>query len=139
VPLVVRLPGGRRGGTRVSGVAQLVDVPATLLDLAGLDAAGLDGQSLREALQAGRTDGRTAYSETFYPRFHFGWSELVGATDDRFSFVRAPRPELYDLKADPGGFEPAGERQGGGRGMNAWLIRTLGETEPQAPAVPRGP
>jgi choline-sulfatase len=136
VPLLVRLPGGRRGGTRVAGLAQLVDVPATLLDLAGLDAAGLDGRSLREAMRTGRLDARTAYAETFYPRFHFGWSELLGARDERFSFVRAPRLELYDLRADPRETRNlAGEREATVAGLNAWLDRSVGKIEPQAPAA----
>ena len=45
---------------------------------------------------------RPVYAETFYPRFHFGWSELLAATDARYRYVRAPRPELYDLSTDPG-------------------------------------
>ena len=32
------------------------------------------------------------YSETFYPRYHFGWSELLAATDDRYRYIHAPRP-----------------------------------------------
>jgi arylsulfatase A-like enzyme/Flp pilus assembly protein TadD len=139
VPLIVRLPGGRRGGTRVAGLAQLVDVPATLLDLAGLDAGGLDGRSLREALGTGRLEARTAYAETFYPRFHFGWSELVGARDERFSFVRAPRPELYDWKADPGETRNlAGEREAAAAGMDAWLGRALGGAAAPTPAAVPG-
>ncbi|HXT52014.1 MAG TPA: tetratricopeptide repeat protein [Thermoanaerobaculia bacterium] len=42
-----------------------------------------------------------AYSETFYPRLHFGWSDLAAAVDGRFHLVMGPHPELYDLAADP--------------------------------------
>ena len=35
------------------------------------------------------------------PRFHYGWSELFSVETARWKFVRAPRPELYDLTADP--------------------------------------
>src|SRR5262249_2776817 len=38
--------------------------------------------------------------ETYYPRFHYGWSELVVVETERWRFVRAPRPELYDRRAD---------------------------------------
>jgi hypothetical protein len=32
----------------------------------------------------------------------FGWSDLRAWRDGRYKYVRAPRPELYDLQADPG-------------------------------------
>ena len=41
------------------------------------------------------------YSEAIYPRYHFGWSELLALTDDRYRFIKAPREELYDLERDP--------------------------------------
>src|SRR6185369_5343361 len=44
---------------------------------------------------------RPVYSETFYPRFHFGWSDLHSLVDGTKHFIQAPRPELYDLAADP--------------------------------------
>jgi tetratricopeptide (TPR) repeat protein len=37
-----------------------------------------------------------------YARYHFGWSDLASLTDGRYKFIRAPRPELYDLDRDPG-------------------------------------
>ena len=76
--------------------------PATLLELAGLPADGMDGAlaARRDRRAAGRP-ARRVYSETLFPRYHFGWSELLAVTDDRYRFIRAPRPELYDLRADP--------------------------------------
>src|SRR4029453_16912411 len=50
VPLILRLPGGGGSGRHVAGTLGLVDVAATLLDLAGLDASSLDGQTVRPAL-----------------------------------------------------------------------------------------
>ena len=43
-----------------------------------------------------------AYGETYYPRYHYGWSELKSIRDDRYKFVLAPKPELYDLQTDRG-------------------------------------
>ena len=65
----------------------------------------------RDAITAGPPTGaprqgvatdRPAYAETDYPRQAFGWSMLASWRQDRFLMVRAPRPELYDLIADPG-------------------------------------
>ena len=42
-----------------------------------------------------------SYAETYYPRFRYNWSELVAVETERWKFVRAPRPELYDLRQDP--------------------------------------
>ena len=101
VPLIVRLPGGRKAGIRIAGVAGHADLAATLLDLSGLPADAMDGVSLRAAIDSGRTLARPVYSETFYPRYHFGWSELLSATEDRYRFIRAPKSELYDRLRDP--------------------------------------
>ncbi len=45
---------------------------------------------------------RTAYSETLMPRFNFGWSELRSLRSEGLKVIEAPRPEVYDLEADPG-------------------------------------
>ena len=111
VPLVVRLPGGARGGTRVAGAAALVDVAPTLLEFAGTPIDGVDGQSLVAAFSAPRVPDRLVYSETMYPRLHFGWSDLASAIDGRYHYIRAPKPELYDVAADPGERQKSGGRQ----------------------------
>src|SRR5206468_7314713 len=43
-----------------------------------------------------------AFSETWYPRHHYGWSELTSIRDGRYHFIAAPRRELYDTQIDPG-------------------------------------
>jgi tetratricopeptide (TPR) repeat protein len=126
VPLVLRLPGGARAGTRVAGSVAHVDLTATLLDLAGLPAAGLDGVSLRPALESGALQPRRVYSETLFPRYHFGWSELYSVTDGRQRYVRAPHSELYDLASDPG--ERANlalSRAATLAELDGWLTRTV--------------
>jgi tetratricopeptide (TPR) repeat protein len=136
VPLVLRLPGRRKAGTRVAGAVGHVDLAATLLDLAGLPADGMDGSSLRGAIEGVRPSGRPVYSETFYPRYHFGWSELLAATEDRYRFIRAPRSEVYDRLRDPQEERDlAKERSGAVTAMGAWLEQTA----LSAPAAPPSP
>jgi arylsulfatase A-like enzyme/Flp pilus assembly protein TadD len=102
VPLLVRLPGGRRGGTRVARPVGLVDVFPTVVELLGLPApAGLSGVPLFASGAAAGAE-RAIYSETLFPRYHFGWSDLASLTGPRYHYVHAPRPELYDVVADPG-------------------------------------
>ena len=62
------------------------------------------GRSLRHLLTSDEADAGAApvYAETHYPRTTFGWSELTSVTDGRYRFIRAPRPELYDLAQDRG-------------------------------------
>jgi choline-sulfatase len=101
VPWILRLPGGRNAGTRIRGPVGLVDVAATLLDLTGVEPGGGDGASLVASLGSGVAADRTIYSETQYPRLHFGWSDLASATGARYRLIRAPRRELYDISNDP--------------------------------------
>jgi len=102
VPWILRLPGGARGGRHVAGGLGLVDVAATILDLAGLDAAGLDGKSVRASVEQQTPVERSVYSESLYPKLHFGWSDLASVIEHKQQYIRGPKPELYDLAADPG-------------------------------------
>ncbi len=96
VPLILRGPG-IGGGQRVGGPVSLLDVAATILDLTGGDGPGLPGSSLlREGTPA------PIYAETLAPQLDFGWSDLRAWREGELKVIRAPRPELYDLKADPG-------------------------------------
>src|SRR3989441_1647098 len=76
----------------------------TALDLRGLPPQdGVDGRSLALALlDTGASADTLAYSETYFPRYHFGWQHLRGVRSLRYKYIDAPRPELYDLQQDPG-------------------------------------
>jgi arylsulfatase A-like enzyme/Tfp pilus assembly protein PilF len=102
VPLIVRTPWGLKG--RIRAQTSAVDIFPTILDLVGLPPEpGIDGKSAARLLfdPAGQ-DSRVAYSETYFPRYHFGWQHLRSLRDGAFHFVEAPTPELYDLEHDPG-------------------------------------
>ncbi|MEM9597239.1 MAG: sulfatase-like hydrolase/transferase [Acidobacteriota bacterium] len=111
VPLMVKLPENRRGGTSVADSASLVDLAPTLLELAGAGIpTELPGSSLVQKTSGGEpVVDRPLYAETFYPRIHLGWSELVSVVQDDHQYLEAPRseaeggvgPELFDLAADP--------------------------------------
>ncbi|HWZ82003.1 MAG TPA: sulfatase-like hydrolase/transferase [Terriglobales bacterium] len=102
VPMIVKPPAGSGipGGRRVEPV-ETAAVASTLLDLAHVkDVVEKQFQSKPLfGVDAGVRDA--AYSETFYPFSSFGWSPLHALESDRFHFIDAPQPELYDLDADP--------------------------------------
>ncbi|KAB2960673.1 MAG: sulfatase-like hydrolase/transferase, partial [Thermoanaerobaculia bacterium] len=102
VALMVKLPGQRRAGERVARPVGLVDLAPTLARLARVDpGAGLDGRDLLAPDPDGES-ARGLYAETYYPRLHFGWSDLAAMIEPRWYFIRGPQPELFDLDADPG-------------------------------------
>jgi len=138
VPWILRLPHGDGGGRRIEGAAGLVDVPATLLGLTGrtFGGAGLDGQFVLSELTGSRLRDRTVYAETEYPRLHFGWSDLVSAVDGRYHYIRAPRPELFDLAGDPAERRNLAPNQTS-TALNDWIARTTAGASPATPdAVP---
>ena len=104
VPLIVVTPFKPLQGVVSKETVGLVDVMPTVCEMAGLPVpAEVQGRSLVSSLftpGAAATD-RLAYSETFYPRYHYGWSDLRSVQDGRFKLILAPVPELYDLASDP--------------------------------------
>ncbi|HEX7182006.1 MAG TPA: sulfatase-like hydrolase/transferase [Thermoanaerobaculia bacterium] len=100
VPLLLKLPESERGNTSVSAPAQLADLAPTLLRLAGRPVPeGLDGLPLLDLPE--NAAPRPLYAETYYPRLHFGWSELKSVIRDRHHYIDSPQAELFDLVADP--------------------------------------
>jgi choline-sulfatase len=103
VPLMVKMPKSRDAGKSVAAPVELIDVfPTVVEQTATKVAAGKrSGRSLLSFLDGKQAD-RPIYAETFYPRFHFGWSDLHSLIEGPNHYIRAPIPELYDLAADPG-------------------------------------
>jgi len=110
VPLIVKPPAGSGiPAARRPEPVETVAVAPTLLQLAGLkgstDAIHAQFQShalLGTLSGTGQPAKDPAYSETFYPFSSFGWSPLHAIESERFHFIEAPKPELYDLETDPG-------------------------------------
>ncbi|MGD8328858.1 MAG: sulfatase-like hydrolase/transferase [Acidobacteriota bacterium] len=100
VPLILRLPDDSDSGLEVPAQVRLIDVAPTLLELVGLPAPdNFIGASLVPFLNGGG-GARPAYSETYFPRYHFGWQELHALREEGFKYIMAPRPELYDVATD---------------------------------------
>ncbi len=102
VPLLVKLPRETKSGTTVVTPVALVDIFPTIVDRTATPTPKdrrRTGESVLDFLKGGPQ--RQIYAETYYPRFHFGWSDLHSLIDGNDHFIRAPQPELYDLSADP--------------------------------------
>ncbi len=102
VPLIVKLPEERDAGRTVGAQVRTTDIMPTILGLLGVAApASLDGDSLEPFLNGVEAAPRTVFGETEYP-LRFGWAPLRSIRKEGFKFIEAPKPELYDLRADPG-------------------------------------
>lgn len=109
IPLAVRLPGARRGGTRERGIVEQIDLYPTLLRLAGSGPARrLPGRDL----SAWWIEGRPArpppwlHSEQRFTvvdkaAVRCGDLKLILNRDDRRHWRSGSELELYDLARDP--------------------------------------
>jgi arylsulfatase A-like enzyme/Flp pilus assembly protein TadD len=104
VPLIFKLSSGsRQPKSVVNDSANLADLLPTILEITGaVKPKEIQGRSLLPSM-AGTPGISPAenYAETYLPRIHFNWSELRGMRYRQYHFIDAPRPELYDLSADP--------------------------------------
>jgi len=110
IPLIVRLPeanpAAKRVPARVTGKVRLVDIAPTLLEIAAIPVPSqMQGQSLlriAKSTSSGSSGDQPVYSRSDLPQRGFGWSPLESWRAGKYLYVRAPKPELYDVAADPG-------------------------------------
>ncbi|HUJ15216.1 MAG TPA: sulfatase-like hydrolase/transferase [Thermoanaerobaculia bacterium] len=91
VPLMIKLPHEQEHGKSVSAPVELIDIFPTVTGIA----------SRGESLLGDIKPGRQIYSETYYPKFHFGWSDLHSLIVTNDHYIQSPKPELFDLHSDP--------------------------------------
>jgi arylsulfatase A-like enzyme len=122
VPLLVHLPGGRLGGSKIGGQCSLLDVMPTLLDLLGLPGPDtMTGHSLVAAISAGHVPDEPVLAERLM--FADSYAATLRTPGEALLFRASPgapgadgrpgpgpetghpadegRIELYDLRADP--------------------------------------
>jgi arylsulfatase A-like enzyme/Tfp pilus assembly protein PilF len=111
VPLVVKLPEAHPAAKRVAAKVRLVDIAPTLLEIAAIPVPSqMQGQSLlRIAKTSGGGGDHPVYSRSDLPQRGFGWSPLESWRAGKYLYIRAPKPELYDLTADPGAAHNLGQ------------------------------
>ena len=138
VPFIIRAPFGKTAGRRVSSTVRSEDVMPTLLDLIGRSVPGdIQGRTLVPLMTGAAGDlNLDAYSESLYPRNHYGWSELRALRAGRFKYIAAPKPELYDLERDPGELENLHDQR---RSLADRMASELQRLSAETPEAARGP
>lgn len=101
VPLIMAGPGVKPGHV-ASEQVRVIDLLPTVTVALGLPhAQTLDGEALTTLLRGGsRSVVPAAYAESYYPKWHYGWSELRSLRADGWKVIDAPRAELFSLSKD---------------------------------------
>lgn len=109
VPLILKTPlktaAGAHRGTVIDVQVRTTDILPTILSATGVAApAELNGESLFPLISKKddekESSNRALFGETDYP-LRWGWAPLRALRADGTKLIEAPRPELYDLQADP--------------------------------------
>ncbi len=103
VPLVVRYPPRFPSGKAYAGPVRNIDIAPTLLNLTHLPGANqTQGVDLAPMIRGDEPiRDLPQYSESKLAELGFGMAPLFALRKGGYTFVRAPKPELYDLKLDP--------------------------------------
>jgi tetratricopeptide (TPR) repeat protein len=130
VPLILHGPDGAVRPARIDSAASLIDIAPTVLDLLGVPAPPqFQGRSLLKS-----SGEQPVYSESMYARDHLGCSALRSIRLGRYKYIDAPKPELYDLEADPAESKNRYDRDRPLAGkLRAQLLSLVNDRRPPAP------
>jgi tetratricopeptide (TPR) repeat protein len=102
--------GAAPRGVVIDAQVRTTDILPTILAATGIPAPPeLNGESLFPLLEnhsnsndkkSDEKSGRQLFGETDYP-LRWGWAPLRALRTENAKLIEAPRPELYDLQADP--------------------------------------
>ncbi len=105
IPLILKTQGAAHHGAVIDSEVRTTDILPTILAATGVTApAELNGESLLPLVDqksvAQVPPNRALFAETDYP-LRWGWAPLRAFRTNNAKLIEAPRPELYDLQADP--------------------------------------
>lgn len=103
VPLIFHMPGKLPQGRPYDGPVRCTDLFPTALSLLGINRKSeTQGVDLTIALRGdAQPPDLPQYSESLLAELGFGMAPLHAVRHKGHKLIRAPRPELYDLAADP--------------------------------------
>ena len=131
VPLQICWPGQIAGGRRVGEVVSLVDLVATVVEIAGAESvAPLDGDSLLGLMRGEDADWK---DEAFSEYLAHGVQRPVGMLRKgryKLNYNLGDAPELYDIEADPNEFEDLAGSEEYAATLAAMQERLLAEWDP---------
>jgi arylsulfatase A-like enzyme/Flp pilus assembly protein TadD len=140
VPLILRLPGTIAAGRVVDDPVGLVDVTPTVLQLLGLPPSS-PSQGRAQLGASGGGKERVLWAQSDHPALHYGWAPLRSVRQERWKYIDAPRPELYDTSSDPAETKDLASQQPAVVARMSSLLKTveaeLARVRPAA--APKGP
>jgi len=109
---VIRLPGGKGGGRKITGTVSNIDLLPTLLAILGISPPpGIDGEAIPLGVDDDALPQRTRFGQATRPRKRHEadprWMNMLKARvirSGRYKFIQTPylgTEEMYDLESDP--------------------------------------
>jgi len=101
VPMILKMASVAHRGVVIDAQVRTTDILPTILSLTNTPVpAELNGASMVPLIQQ-QVVNHDLLAETDYP-LRFEWAPLKALRARNVKLIEAPRPELYDLKSDPG-------------------------------------
>jgi choline-sulfatase len=101
VPLIIKTPDAAHHGMVIDALVRTTDILPTVLSVTNTPPPHeLNGDSLIPLINAESQPARSLFGETDYP-LRWGWAPLRALREENAKFIEAPKPEFYDLQADP--------------------------------------
>ncbi len=101
VPFMIRWPGVVEPGSRYGQVTSLLDLTATVLDVAGDDGGYLDGASLAPLLRGETKETEGVAIAEYEGHGTVRPARMVRRGSSKLNYYGGAKPELYDLESDP--------------------------------------
>jgi len=102
VPFIMYCPGLVPSRKTVSTPISHTDIAPTIYEILNVEAPEvIHGDSLIPILFGSEMPNRPIYSESLYARRSYGWGSYYSIYENKWKFIEAPQPEIYNLAVDP--------------------------------------